>query len=171
MKNIYACGVFFLLIYIPAKIKMSFIRKDDFFLPKSASSVSRSQIHLKKRKRIGWSIGFNSWTNWTLYGVRPRSLCKIRLNDVSDMFHCWERRWVDVHTYFLPQQQYSRMYVLFLDFHALVYRWRCQCFSSSKIRTQFSHTFCKITMIFKVMSQYFPALFNRMHNHIRSAEG
>ena len=33
-----------------------------------------------------------------------------------------------------------------------------------------SHTFCKITMIFKVISQYFPALFNRIHNHIRSAE-
>ena len=32
--------------------------------------------------------------------------------------------------------------------------WRC--FSFSKIRTQFSHTFCNITMIFKVMSQYFP---------------
>ena len=33
-----------LLVYIPAKIKMSFIWKDDF-LPKSASSVSRSQAH------------------------------------------------------------------------------------------------------------------------------
>ena len=32
-----------LLVYIPAQIKTSFISKDDFFLPKSASSVSRSQ--------------------------------------------------------------------------------------------------------------------------------
>ena len=32
-----------LLVYIPAKIKMSFIWKDVFFLPKSASFVSRSQ--------------------------------------------------------------------------------------------------------------------------------
>ena len=31
-----------LLVYIPAKIKMSFIWKDDFFLTKSTSSVSRS---------------------------------------------------------------------------------------------------------------------------------
>ena len=31
-----------LLVYIPAKIKMRFIWKDDFFLPKSTSSVSRS---------------------------------------------------------------------------------------------------------------------------------
>ena len=37
--------------------------------------------------------------------------------------------------------------------------WRC--FSSSKIRTQFAHTFCN-----KVMSQYFAALFERIHNHI-----
>ena len=32
-------------VYIPAKIKMSFIWKDDFFLSKSAFSVSRSQAH------------------------------------------------------------------------------------------------------------------------------
>ena len=31
------------------------------------------------------------------------------------------------------------------------------------------HSFCNITMIFKVMSHYFPALFKRIHNHIRSA--
>ena len=110
-----------LLVYIPAKIKMRFIWKDDFFLPKSASSVSRLQVYLAKRKRIGWSIGFNSWTNWTLYGVIPRTLCKIRLNDGSEIFNCWERRWidVDVHKHFLPQQQYSRV-------NALVYRWGCQ---------------------------------------------
>ena len=44
-------------------------------------------------------------------------------------------------------------------------------FSSSKIRSQFSYTFCNNTTIFKVMSQYFPALFKCIHNHIRSAEG
>ena len=32
-------------VYIPANIKMSFIWKGDFFLTKSASSVSRSQTH------------------------------------------------------------------------------------------------------------------------------
>ena len=36
-----------LLVYMSAKIKISFIWKDDF-LPKSASSVSRSQTHLAK---------------------------------------------------------------------------------------------------------------------------
>ena len=67
-----------------------------FFLPKSASSVRRSQGHLAKRNRIGWSIGFNSWTNWTFYGVIPSSLSKIHLNDVSEIVNCWERRWIDV---------------------------------------------------------------------------
>ena len=57
------------VLYIPAKIKMSFIWKDDF-LPKSTSSISRPQVHFAKRKRIGWSIGFNSWTNWTSYGAK-----------------------------------------------------------------------------------------------------
>ena len=56
-----------LFVYIPAKIKISFIWKDDlFFLPKSTSSVSESQAHLAKRKRL------------------------IIVN-VSDMFNCWER--------------------------------------------------------------------------------
>ena len=39
-----------LLVYITAKIKMSFVWEDVFF-----SSVSRLQAHLAKRKRIGWS--------------------------------------------------------------------------------------------------------------------
>ena len=47
-----------LLVYLPAKIKMSFTWKDDFFLPKSASSVSRSQVHLAKSKRIGYTTIF-----------------------------------------------------------------------------------------------------------------
>ena len=34
-----------------------------FFLPNLASSASRLQTHLAKRKRIEWPIGFNSWIN------------------------------------------------------------------------------------------------------------
>ena len=34
-----------------------------------------------------------------------------------------------LHAHFLPQQQYSRVYVLFLAFHALVYRWGCPSLS------------------------------------------
>ena len=50
-----------------------FYLKRWFFLPKSSSSISLSQAHLAKRKRVGWSIGFNSWTNWSLYGVIQNS--------------------------------------------------------------------------------------------------
>ena len=59
----------------------------------------------------------------------------------------------------------ERMLVSFTFFHKItnIQSWRC--FSSSKIRTQFSHTFCNITMIFKVMSQYFLAFFKYIHNH------
>ena len=46
-----------------------------------------------------------------------------------------------------------------------------RCFSSSKSRRQFSYTFWNITMIFKVISQYFPALFKRIPSCIRLAEG
>ena len=37
---------------------------------------------------------------------------------------CWWR-----FPHILPQQQYSRVYALFLAFHALVYRWGCQFLS------------------------------------------
>ena len=168
------------LVYIPANIKMSFIWKDDFFLSKTAFS--------SKRKRIGWSIGFNSWTNWTLYGVISRSLCNIRLNDVSEMVNslrttvnwCW---WRFTHTFchssnILRCRHCFWLFTLcFIDedasfFHKKRTNIRSRrCFSFSNIRKEFSHTFCNIIMIFKVMSQYFPALFKRIHNHIPSAEG
>ena len=157
-----------------AKIKMSFIWKDDFFFAKIG-------IFCKLVAGIGWSVGFNSWTNWTLYGVMPRSLCKIRLNDVFEMFNCWEQRWINVdgasHTLYSRVQHSSNilgcthcfwLFTLwwFIDedasffhfFHKLMNIRSWQCFSSSKIRMQFSHTFCNITMIFKVISQFFSAL-------------
>ena len=59
-----------LLVYIPAKIKMSFIWKDDFFLPKSASFVSRSQAHLAKRC---WSS--DSFWLRRLFNVCVRVFC------------------------------------------------------------------------------------------------
>ena len=87
-----------------------------------------------------------------------------------------------IHAHFLPQQQFSRLYALFLAFidevasffhflHKITNIRSRRCFSSSKIRTQFSHTYCNITMVFKVISQYFLALFKRIHNYIPSAEG
>ena len=115
---------FYLFTYPPRSKWASSEKMIFFFLPKSASSVSRLQAHLAKRKRIGWSIGFNSWTNWMasyqdLYAkfvsmMSPK--CSIIENDGEFMF-------MALHTNFLPQQQYFRVYALFVAFHALVYRW------------------------------------------------
>ena len=110
--------------------------------------------------------------------------------DVFEMYNCWERRWIDVdgashalsatatifsgvRAVFGPSRVGLSMRMLFLSlfFHKITNIRNWWCFSSYKIRTQFSHTFCNITMIFKIMSQYFPALFKRIHNHIRSKEG
>ena len=95
-----------------------------------------------------------------------------------------ELRLMALHTHFLPKQYYSRVYALFLAFQALAYRWGCQflsLFSQDNEHTdltvllffqnpKFSHTFRNITMIFKVMLQYIPALFKRIQNYIHSAE-
>ena len=131
----YACGFsvpqmrqFCLLTYPPrskwASSEKMILLPTYFWL----TSVSRSQAHLAKRKRIGWSIGFNSSTNWTLYGVIPRSLCKIRLNYISEMFNYWERRWIDVdgdsRTLSATAAVFSIVRTVF-GFH----RWGCQFLS------------------------------------------
>ena len=144
------------------------LKKWFFFLPKSASSVSRSQAQLAKRKCIGWLIGFNSKV-FAKFVAMVSPKCSIVENDNEVML-------MALHTH------YSRVYELFLTFHALVANffhifhkitnirsWRC--FSSFKIRTQFSHTFLNIAMILKVISQYSRALSKLIHNHICSAEG
>ena len=66
-----------LFVYIPTK-KWSFIWKYEVYM---------SFHHLAMWKRIGWSIGFKSWTI-----VIRSSLYKICLSDVSKMFNCCERR-------------------------------------------------------------------------------
>ena len=61
-----------LLVYIPAKIKLSFNwATDDFFLPRSASTINWSQVHLAKRKRIGWSYSFSGEIKLIIYQIRP----------------------------------------------------------------------------------------------------
>ena len=105
--------------------------------------------------------------------------CSIVKNDGELML-------IVLHAHFLSLQQYSRVYALFLlftlwfidedaslfhFFHKIMNIRSWRCFSSSKIRKQYSHTFCNISMIFKVMSHFFPMLFKRTHNHIGSREG
>ena len=114
--------------------------KRRFFLPKSASSKSRSQPDLTEQKHIGFPIGFNSWINWTLYIV-------------SEMLHFWEWRciYVDGASRTLSATAAICLGVrIVFGFYGLVYRWGCQflslfhkiknirswrLFSSSKIRT------------------------------------
>ena len=189
IARVFCCiNVTILLLYTPAKIKMSFIWKDLFFLPKSESSLNRSQAHLSKQRRIGRSIGFNFWTKWTLYGNMKRFLCKIRLFEKSPkcliIQNDGELMLMALRARSLPQ--YFRVYALFwlftlwfLDEDASFFYFFQKitkirswwCFSSSKIRTQFSHAFRNNSMIFKVMSQYISALLKRKVDHIRSAEG
>ena len=98
---------------------MSFIWKDDFFFfAKSASSVNRSQNHLAKLKRIEpvelFSASYQGVYAKFVSMMSPK--CSIIENDGELLL-------MALHTHFLPQQQYSRVYALVLGFHALVYRW------------------------------------------------
>ena len=100
-----------------------------------------------------------------MYGVLP---------NILEMFNCWERRWINVdgasHTLsachsnnILRCTHYFWLFTLwFIDDDVSFFHFFSldnEHTDSSKVHTQFSHTFCYITMIFKVMSQYFPALF------------
>ena len=99
--------------------------------------------------------------------------CSIVENDGN---YCW---WRFKHTFSYSSNILGCMYCFwlftlwFIDeessffhfFHKIMNIWSWRCFSFSKIRT-----FCNIIMIFKLMSQYFPALFKRIHNRIRSEE-
>ena len=85
------------------------------------ASRSRSQTHLAKRKRIGWSIGFNQ----VLYA----KFVSMMFQKCSIVEDDGELVLMALHTHFLPQQQYSRVHVLFLASHTLVYRIGCRFLS------------------------------------------
>ena len=97
-----------------------------YFLSKSATSAA-------KRKRMEWSIAFNSWTNFELCMASYQGLYAKFVSMMSP--NCWivendsELMLMTLHTHFLSQQQYSRVYALFWAFHALVYQWGCQLLS------------------------------------------
>ena len=95
--------------------------------------------------------------------------------EISEILNCWERWCIDVdgasyssnilwctHCFFwLFTLWFIDEDASFLHFfHKITNIQSWWCFSSSKIHSQFSHTFCNITMIFKVISEYFSALFN-----------
>ena len=143
----------------------------------SSEKMSRSHTNLAKLKLLWWSISFNSWTNRKFVSMMSPK-CSIVENE---MFKWW---WRFKHTFCHSSNiigcthSFWLFTLWFIDedasffhfFHNITNARSWRCVSSSKFCTQFSHTFCNITMVFKVMSQHFPALFKRIHNHIRSAE-
>ena len=172
--SMYACGFSvpqmreFCLFTYPPRSKWASSEEMISFLPKSASSVSRS----RSENALDGKLASTS---------EPIEFCMSSYQGFYAKFDSM----MSPKCFFLPQQQYSRVYALFFSRFGLSIKmpvsftfflkitniriWRC--FSSSKIRTQFSRTLCNFTMTFKVMSQYFPAFCKRTHNHIRSAEG
>ena len=88
--SMYACGSSvphmrqFCLFTYPPRSRWCLSEKIIFF-PKSTSSVSGSQAHLAKRKRIGFYMAL--YQGFYTKFVSIKSL---------DIFNCWERRWIDI---------------------------------------------------------------------------
>ena len=164
-----------LLVYISAKIKVKassektifFLATIGIFCKSIAGPLSVAKTHwtvnwlqLLNQLHFVWlytKVFMQNSSQWCLRNVQllriTVSCCWRRFTHSfchsSSILGCMQCFWLFT----------MRMPVSFTFFHKITNIRRWQCFSSSKIRTQFSHTFCNITMIFKVMSQYFPALF------------
>ena len=167
----------YVCMYISAKIKLSCIWKDDFFLSKIGiicKSIANPLSEAKTHWMVNWLQLLNQLNNWPWHPRHQGHYAKCSIVENGDDLMCW---WRFTHTFWYSCNIHG-FTLCFWPFHTLVYRCGCQylslffhkimnkrswrCFSSSKIRMQFSHTFCNITVIFKVMSQYFPALFKRI---------
>ena len=87
----YAPNAIILLVYIPDKIKMSFSCTDDFFVKIAifCKTIAGPLSEVKRHWMVNWLKLLNQ------LDVIPKPLYKIRLNNVTEMFSCWERRWVD----------------------------------------------------------------------------
>ena len=67
VRVFYAPNAIILFVFIPVKIKMSFIWKDNFLLPKLVSSVSWSQAHLTKHCSSVYTTILIRWKDKTNY--------------------------------------------------------------------------------------------------------
>ena len=100
--------------------------------------------------------------------------CKIRLNDVSEVFNCWERRWIDVdgasHTLYATVAIFLGVRTVFWLFTLwFIYEDASFFHFFHKIRWFF---FANIGILCKLIAgPLSEALFKRIYNHIRSAEG
>ena len=82
-----------LLVYLPAEIKMSFIWKDGFFLPKSASSVSRSLAHLAKQSSSVYTTIFVRWKNKTNYLCQISYELSVTIHEISTSWRKKNVKW------------------------------------------------------------------------------
>ena len=151
--------------------KINFIWKDDFFFAKigifcksRAGPLSEVKTHLLvnwlqllKKIELCMASCQGFYAKFILV-VCPK--CSIVENDSklilmaqhsSNILGCMHYFWLFT-LWFIDE---DASFFHFIHKIANIRSWRC--FSSAKIRTQFSHTYCNITMIFKGMSQYFPA--------------
>ena len=158
-----------LFVYIPAKIHS----KRWFFLENIfCKSVAGPFSEAKTYWMVNWlqllnqlnfvlryiKIFLQNSSQWCLRNVQ---LLRTKVN------WYW---WRFTHTFCHNSNILGCMHCFWL-FHKITNIRSWLCLSSYKIRTQFSNIFCNITMIFKVISEYFPALFKRIHNNIHSMEG
>ena len=83
--SMYACGFSVTQMYIDAKIKMSFIWKDDFFLTKSPLSASRSQA-------VFYSFVQEYTQPYSFGGRKKQIICQIR-HELSVTIHEISSSW------------------------------------------------------------------------------
>ena len=164
---------FYLFINPPRSKWTSSEKMFFFFFSKSASSLNEAKTHWMANwlQLLYTKVFMKNSSQWFRRHIQ---LLSTMVDGTSRTFSGTAAKFSGVPTVF----GFSRFGLsidkdvsFFRFFHMKTNIWSSECFSSSKIRTQFSHTFCNITMIFKVMSQYLPPLFKRRHNHIPLAEG
>ena len=88
--------------------------------PRSKWTSSENMIFLRSKNALDGQLAST---------VAPIELCMASYQCLYAKFVSMVSPKSSIHTHFLPQQQYSRVYALFLAFHALVYRWGCQFIS------------------------------------------
>ena len=183
VRVVFAPNATTLLVYMPTKAQtqLRFIWKYDCFAKIGifCKSIAGPLSEAKTHRMVNWiqlpnqlnfvchytKVFMQNSSQWCLRNVQ---LLRMTVN------WCW---WRFTHTFcsssnILGCMHSFRLFKLwFIDEDASFFHFFHKIMNMRIWRTQFSHTFGNITMIFKVMPQYFLALFKRIHNHIRAAEG
>ena len=133
--SMYACGLGYCVpnATILLLIKMSFIWIDDFFFFAKIGIFCNSIAALLSEAKTHWMVNWPEPINVCIssYQGHYAKFISMMSPKCSIVESDGELMLMALHSYFLPQQQYSREYVMFLAFHALVYWWGCQFLSLS----------------------------------------